>query len=262
MAEGWQGWDAYAAYYDWENARTVGRRDVTFWRGLAARAKGRALELGTGTGRVLVPVARGGARVVGIDRSAPMLDRARSKLARARRGAGPTRLRAGLVRGDIRDLPWRESTFGLVMAPYGILQSLTREQDLRRTLAAVHRVLAPGGRFGIDLVPDVPRWREYERRLTLKGNGPRGLPIQLVETVRQDPKRRVTTFEQEFIEGRGKARTSRAFSLSFRTLAIPALRRRLETAGFAIDAVLGDYDGRPWDDRADTWVVLARKPEL
>ena len=43
MAEGWHGWDEYAAFYDWENARTVGRRDVTFWRGLAARAKGRVL---------------------------------------------------------------------------------------------------------------------------------------------------------------------------------------------------------------------------
>jgi SAM-dependent methyltransferase len=190
-----------------------------------------------------------------------MLARARRKLARtvARRRQGDPRLRVGLVRGDIRDLPWREATFDLVMAPYGILQSLTREQDLRRTLAAVHRVLAPGGLFGVDLVPDVPRWNEYERRLTLRGTGPRGLPIQLVETVRQDLKRRLTTFDQEFIEGRGKARTSRAFSLSFRTIGLPALRRRLETAGFRVDAVLGGYDGRAWDDRADTWVVLARK---
>jgi hypothetical protein len=148
------------------------------------------------------------------------------------------------------------------MAPYGILQSLVREADLRRTLTAVHRVLQPGGLFGIDLVPDVPRWSEYERRLTLRGTGPRGLPIQLVETVRQDPRRRLTTFHQEFIEGRGAGKTSRRFSLSFRTVGLPELRRRLERAGFAIDAVLGDYDGAPWDDRADTWVVLARRESV
>jgi hypothetical protein len=148
------------------------------------------------------------------------------------------------------------------MAPYGILQSLTREADLRRTLAAVHRVLRPGALFGIDLVPDVPRWGEYERRLTLKGSGPTGQPIQLVETVRQDRKRRLTTFDQEFIEGRGRAKTSRRFSLSFRTVDLPALRRRLERAGFEVQAVLGDYDGRAWDDRADTWVILARRPAV
>jgi len=263
VAEGWQGWDEYAAFYDWENARTVGRRDVAFWRGLASRARGAVLELGCGTGRVLVPVARGGVRVVGVDRSVPMLARARRKLARARpRRSARARLRATLVRGDIRDLPCHDGAFGLVMAPYGILQSLTHERDLARTLASVHRVLAPGGLFGIDLVPDVPRWREYERRITLRGTGPSGLPIHLVETVRQDPRRRLTTFDQEFIEGRGRSRTSRSFSLSFRTVGLPALRRRLEKAGFAVDAVLGDYDGRPWDDRADTWVVLARKPDV
>ena len=49
--EGWQGWDAYADFYDWENAQTLDRRDVTFWQGMAQRANGPILELGCGTGR-------------------------------------------------------------------------------------------------------------------------------------------------------------------------------------------------------------------
>ena len=36
------------------------------------------------------------------------------------------------------------------------------------------------------------------------------------------------------------------------------MTRRLENAGFAIDAVLGDYRGGPWDPRADVWMILAR----
>jgi ubiquinone/menaquinone biosynthesis C-methylase UbiE len=253
--EGWHGWDEYAAFYDWENARTVGRRDVAFWRGLARRADGRVLELGCGTGRVLIPIAKAGVPIVGLDRSAPMLARAWQKLRRVR-----TPVEASLVRGDIRDLPFPSRwAFSLVIAPYGILQSLVRDRDLSRTLAAVHRVLVPGGRFGIDLVPDVPNWREYSRRLTLKGTGPRGLPIQLVESVRQDRAKRLTCFDQEFIEGRGTARRVQRFSLAFRTIGIPAMRRRLERAGFEIEAVLGSYDGEPWDPRADTWVAIARK---
>jgi hypothetical protein len=35
--------------------------------------------------------------------------------------------------------------------------------------------------------------------------------------------------------------------------------RRLEKAGFTIHAVLGDYNGGPWDARADVWVILARR---
>ena len=37
------------------------------------------------------------------------------------------------------------------------------------------------------------------------------------------------------------------------------MARRLENAGFAIQAILGDYQGGPWDARADVWVILARK---
>src|SRR5205823_7761260 len=80
--EGWEGWDTYAPFYDWENARTLGRRDVPFWRRLAAEITGPILELGCGTGRVTLPLARDGARIVGIDRSAAMLARA---VRRARR---------------------------------------------------------------------------------------------------------------------------------------------------------------------------------
>ena len=184
-----------------------------------ARQCGRTLELGCGTGRVLVPLAKAGIAIVGVDRSVPMLARARQRLRRLR-----TPIDAALARADIRDLPAAPGVFDLVIAPYGILQSLVREADLARTLHSVARVLRPGGRFGIDLVPDVPNWQEYARKLTLRGQrGPRGLPISLVESVRQDRAKRLTIFDQEFTEGWGSARRVHRFSLTFRTIGVPAL---------------------------------------
>src|SRR5437773_3783555 len=85
VAEGWEGWDEYAPFYDWENARTLGRRDVAFWRRLAADARGPILELGCGTGRVTLPLARAGAAIVGIDRSTAMLARAVRRMGRVAR---------------------------------------------------------------------------------------------------------------------------------------------------------------------------------
>ncbi len=165
VRDGAEGWDTYAPFYDWENARTQSRRDVGFWQRLALAQDGPVLELGCGTGRVAVPIVKAGATLVGVDLSAPMLARARTRLTRARLAD-----RALLVRGDIRALPFRSRRgFGLVMAPYGILQSLTREPDLRATLASVARVLRRGGLFAMDLVPDLPRWNEYTRRTSLKG---------------------------------------------------------------------------------------------
>src|SRR5438874_13795853 len=84
IKEGWEGWDDYAPFYDWENARTLGRRDVPFWRMLALQSDGPVLELGCGTGRISIPLARAGVSLVGIDRSDAMLARARQRIRRGR----------------------------------------------------------------------------------------------------------------------------------------------------------------------------------
>jgi len=257
--EGHEGWDDYAPFYDWENARTLGKRDVPFWRNLALQAGGPVLELGCGTGRVSLPLARAGVRLIGIDRSEGMLARARTRLKRARLSA-----RVTLIRGDIRFIPCAAPSFSMVMAPYGILQSLLRERDLTATLREVHRVLEPGGTFGIELVADLPAWKEYTRRLSLKGwRGRRGgAHLSLVETVRQDPARQLTIFDQEFTERRGRTSRVHRVALTFRTLSVPQMVERLEKSGFEITALLGDYRGRAWDLRADVWVILAKSASV
>ena len=291
--EGWHGWDAYAPFYDWENAQTLGRRDVPFWRRIAVAARGPVLELGCGTGRITVPVARSGVDLVGIDRSAEMLARARDRFERhgaARRIGNPNSPRIpdpesrrvpnpesrripnpesrripspdsripSLVRGDIRALPFQSRSFAAVLAPYGILQSLIRPRDLTAALASVADVLAPGGTFGIDLVPDVPNWREYRNRVQLRGES-NGARLTLIESVTQDRRRRLTMFEQRYVERRDGATRVHRFDLTFRTLSVPQMVDRLERAGFIVSAVLGDYRGRPWDERADVWIILAKR---
>jgi ubiquinone/menaquinone biosynthesis C-methylase UbiE len=255
-SEGWEGWDEYAPFYDWENAQTLDGLDVTFWCGLARRAGGRVLELGCGTGRITIPVARTGVRLIGIDRSPDMLVRAWRRLRRSKLTSC-----ASLVRGDIRSLPFRDRPrFDLVMAPYGILQSLVRESDLKAALESVARVMTPGGIFGVDLVPDLPGWREYRKQVRFRGwLRKRRAHVTLVESVHQDRRRKLTVFDQEYIERRGARRTRSRFSLIFRTIGVPQMTRHLERAGFRVTAVLGDYSGKPWDARADVWLILAQK---
>ena len=259
--QGHEGWDDYADYYDWENAQTVGRRDIAFWQRMAAAARkaGRGatsvLELGCGTGRVAIPVARSGATVIGIDRSESMLARGRKNVRRARVGT-----QVKLLRGDIRHLPFPDRSFPLVMAPYGILQSLLDEKVLKATLKEVSRVLTRTGTFGLELVADLPAWEEYSRHTSLRGKrGPKGKPIVLIESVKQDRRNHITRFEQEFIEGRGKTASRKKFVLAFRTLSVPQMVQRLEKAGLEVSALLGDYQGGPWDLRADVWIILARR---
>jgi len=258
--QGWEGWDQYAPFYDWENARTLGRRDVGFWQRLAGQAGGRVLELGCGTGRISIPLAKAGVDLVGVDRSQRMLDRAIARTRRApRTSRAPSARAPSFVRADIRDLPFTRACFEMVLAPYGVLQSLIRESDLTAALTSVARVIRRGGTFGIDLVPDVPNWREYRNKVQLRGRLAGGARLTLVESVRQDRRRRLTTFEQQYVERRGRRITTHRFELTFRTLSVAQMTSRLERFGFSVESVLGDYRGRPWDERADVWIILAKK---
>jgi SAM-dependent methyltransferase len=233
----------------------MARRDVPFWRRVAAAADGPVVELGCGTGRVAVPLGRAGVGVVGIDLSARMLQRARARVRRARLGR-----RIRLVRGDIRRLPFRDGGVGLVMAPYGILQSLVSDADLRATLDAVAAVLRPGGRLVLELVADLPAWQEYTNETKLRGWRAGGRShVTLIESVRQDRARGRTLFAQEFVEQRGRVRTSRRFTLAFRTLSVPQMARRLERAGLTVTARLGSYDGDPWTRASEAWILIAEK---
>jgi len=249
--EGWQGWDEYAPFYDWENARTLGRRDVAFWTRVARRTKGRVLELGCGTGRISRPLVEAGVNLLGIDRSAEML-------ARTPRSATASPQRYRRVRGDIRALPFTPASFATVIAPYGVLQSLTQPADLAMTLQSVAHVLRRRGTLGIDLVPDVPNWREYDNRVQLRGRAGAS-HLTLIESVRQDRRRRLTTFEQCYVERRDGRTREHRFELVFRTVTVPQMTKLLSRAGFGVTAVLGDYHGRPWDPRADVWIILAEK---
>jgi SAM-dependent methyltransferase len=253
--DGSQGWDDYARFYDWENAQTMGQRDVAFWLRLARAARGRVLELGCGTGRVSIPLARAGVPLVGVDRSAAMLLRAASR----QRRSGRAELE--LVQADIRELPFRPAArFAAVLAPYGILQSLLSDADLAHALASAAASLRPGGVLGLELVGDLVSWREYDRRVRLSGWRPGGRThLTLVESVRQDRRRSVTRFEQEFIERRNGRTTRHQFELAFRTLSLPQMARRLERAGLQVTARIGDYDGGPWSPDSDVWILLARK---
>jgi len=140
-----------------------------------------------------------------------------------------------------------------------MLQSLLRPADVRDVLSEAARVLRPGGLLGLDLVPDLPRWSEYHRRVRLRGSSTRGAQLTLIETVRQDRRRRLTIFDEEFLERRGRRTTRHSFQLSFRTTSLARVTHDLARAGFARPMVYGGYAREPWTAESDAWVLIARR---
>jgi ubiquinone/menaquinone biosynthesis C-methylase UbiE len=183
-----------------------------------------------------------------------MLTRAQQRVRRL-----PRTVRPRLALGNVCALPFKRESFGLVMASYGMLQSLLSDGDVDAALAEAARVLRRGGLLGIDLVPDLPRWREYRRQVRLRGPAAGGGRITLVETARQNRRKGLTIFDEEFVERRNGRTRRRRFSLTFRTVPLDAVEVRLEGAGFRVEATYGSYQGAPLHPDADVWLILARK---
>ena len=256
--EGWQGWDEYAPFYDWENAQTLGRRDVPFWRRAALQARGPVLELGCGTGRVTMPLARAGVDIVGIDRSAPML-RAPARLTKS-----PTRHArqfSDLVRGDIRALPFAARSFSMVLAPYGILQSLIETARSRRDARVggacrrARRHLRDRSRAGC---PEVARVRQQGAAARAESGGAAAHADRIGPAGPAPPTHDVRA---ALCGTAGAARAITVSSCVPDAVGAGRCRGSSSAQDSGVEAVLGDYRGRAWDERADVWIIMARRKQ-
>ena len=115
---------------------------AALWRILGLAPGCRVLDAGCGFGRVSLPLARLGARVLGVDQAVPLLEEAE----RRRGDVDPTHLR--YARHDLRE-PLSESGFDVALSLFSSLGYGTDDEDLAilRTLAAA---LRPGGRLAVD----------------------------------------------------------------------------------------------------------------
>lgn len=102
---------------------------------------GRLIDLGCGTGRLLLPFARRGFRVLGVDLSAEMLRLAGEKAAAA--GVQVQRLQANIVELD----GLRDGSFDYAACLFSTLGMVSGSAERRRVVGHVYRLLRPGGRF-------------------------------------------------------------------------------------------------------------------
>jgi SAM-dependent methyltransferase len=123
------------------------RPDVAFFVDAAIEAGSPVLEIGCGTGRVLIPTARAGIDIVGLDLSPGMLDVCRERL---RAEPQEVRARVALVHDDMRAFDL-DRTFRLVTMPFRPFQHVLTVEDQLSCLECVRRHLANAGVFILDL---------------------------------------------------------------------------------------------------------------
>lgn len=251
-----------ALLYDWEYRRR--RDDVHFYQTLAGERGGPVLDLGCGTGRLMLPLLRDGHVVVGLDRAAPMLARAAARLGRL----GPAaRRRALLVRGDLRALPIARRRFAFAVAAFHTVQHCESDAELVRFFRAAAAALIPGGWLAFDTFAPTRRFVERRGRSgATRFRHPRtGRPTTYSESHRLDGRVLAMTFRyQTAAEGdRGRART-RTVELRHRLLQPREIEPLLARSGFDLIASWGGFDGRPLDpsdESGEQHVYLARNQQ-
>jgi SAM-dependent methyltransferase len=229
-------YDPIARLYDpWSASVT---EDVDFYVEEGLAAGGTVVELACGTGRITVPLARAGVRVIGVDASPGMLAVARERVAAA--GVEPL---VDLRLGDLREPPVPERV-PLVLVPFRSLLHLTTEPDRDRALTAIRDLLLPGGRLVFDVfapsAEDVEathgRWLEREPGIFERADwdvGARTLTLSV-------------------------RRGEEASTMLLAWLSPLEWRRLLERAGLEVEALWGWFDRRPHRGEED-FVFAARR---
>jgi len=238
--------------------------DLPLYLDLAAVEGGRVLEVACGSGRVLVPLARAGHPVVGVDASPHMLALARDKLA----AAGPAvAARARLVQGDMRSfaLDGEEGApFALAIVAVKSFAYLVDRDAQRRTLTTIGDHLRPGGLLALDFLHPAPQWLlepPGSLRQDLVQYVPDwGVTVARTETVVSTDlatQVRVIRSAYEVVTDAGTV-TKRFVEWPFRYTYRFEAEHLLERAGFAIEALYGGYQREPFASDSRVMLFLAR----
>ena len=239
--------------YDHPNLYDLENRDFTpqgpFYLALAQQAGNPVLELGCGTGRITIPLARQGVEMTGLDIVPGMLEQARRKAADL-----PIRW----VEADARTfhIP---TTFRLIYVTTGAFQHMLERVDQEALLARVRAHLAPDGLFAFDVgspqiigeMPEEQPWFTYadERMGEVRVSG----------TCRYDPLRQVYT---EAAYRRWHAADGREVihhsPLEMRIFYPQELDALLHYNGFTVLERYGDYDRSPLTAESRTIVYVCR----
>ena len=230
-------YDSIARLYDPWSVSVV--EDVQFYVELARESGGPVVELGVGTGRIAVPVAAAGIRVIGIDSSRGMLE----VCAEAAAQAGVAELVDVRV-GDLLDPPVAERV-PLVTCPFRAFLHLHTDDDRLRGLGAARELLLPGGKLAFDvfapgeddIVETHGRWLEREPGI--------------FERALWDVEDRTLTLSVRGPSGESTMRLAWLSPDEWRAL--------IERAGFEVAAHYGWFDRRPYRGGEDS-VWIAVKP--
>ncbi len=230
--------DVYAHRHDETAARAEALGALALLR--HAPSDGRLLDLAAGAGRHARHLKEAGCRVTCLDLSADLLSAA---------------AHAGLscVRGDMRTLPFRNASFTAIVCLFSSFGYFSDDRENTRTLKEAARILRPGGRALFDLMdPETARSTLRTRDRVVRA----GTLIEI---------------ERRLVQGGARVEKSvrltcpgeppRTWTESVRLFTHDEFATLARSAGLAVEATHGNFDGRPHEPgRTRLMMILGTDP--
>ncbi len=244
----WEGVDA--VFYDQFSTGLPG--DSQFYVEEAIKAGSPVLELGCGTGRILIPVAQAGADIVGLDRASRMLEIAGGKVSGL---SQDTQNRIELVQGDMRSFEMARQ-FNLVMIPYRAFIHLLTPDDQKQALWRIRDHLVDGGRLVMNNSdprlaaiawqldhPEQPLGKHADFLRPDNGNR-----VVVWNSIDYDPVTQIHSEDRVFeeIDGNGIVLSRTYTALVYRHIHRYEMEHLLGLCGFEVEALYGDFQRGPF----------------
>ena len=231
------------------------KNDLEFYRELALQSGKKALELGVGTGRVAIQLAKVGITVVGIDNSVHMLRVAREKLAKETEAV---RKHVVLKRGDMRNFDLKHS-FPFIYIPASTFDHNITVEEQKRTLSCVHKHLEKNGTFAFDLeqaTPDKPKTSWWIDRKEIDGGR---MVVRSIFTRRDTTKRACSLdlFFDVYKNGKLSERYHEYGEVAI--ISRDEVTKLLKENGFRVEGIYGDFNKSTYRNDSPRIVLTTRK---
>ena len=250
-------YDQIAEYYDLTHADLT--EDIPFILQLAQEQPGTVLELGCGSGRLLLPLAKAGIAVTGIDNSEAMLQRARQKIAME---TTAVLQKITLIQEDMSRFHIPDQTFALVVIPYNTFMHLD-DKTAVSTLRCIKRCLAENGRLFIDLanpltIANTPEDQliSLENHIIHPQSGDHILHMAANKLDSEQQQLHITwIYDRSPANGGAIQRTIAQATYHYR---YPhQIELLLHETGFKLESLCGDYDQSPFTEDSPRLLTLA-----
>jgi len=231
------------------------KNDLELYKELALQSGNEALELGVGTARVAISLAKDGVTVVGIDNSVHMLRVAKEKLAEE---TEDIRKRVILKRGDMRNFELRQS-FPFIYIPASTFDHNITIGDRKQTLNCIFRHLKNNGTFAFDLeqaMPDKPEKSWWiDRKKTEDGK----TVVRSIFTRKNAPKRTLSLDLFYDVCKNGKILERYHEYGEVAIISRDEIIRLLKETGFEVVSVYGDFDKSEYRKDSPKLVLVTKR---